>query len=96
MKNIKITYAKLRDGSWGIRSAGPLNPLQGPIEVLKKSGEKKRENLERRIWVGSDGAELWSISRSPSRPAMSSASRDDHRGCLWPSEDCPTCGREAL
>lgn len=54
------TYAKLNDGTWGIRVIGRAESGQ-TIEVEKKSGEKKRETVDRVLWTR-NGISLCSVA----------------------------------
>lgn len=87
------TYTKLRDGSWGIRSTRPLSPGD-LIEVVKKSGERKIEQVRRVIWKG-DGVWLASIetrrSSSYSAPRRSRWESEDHEDCLTFGPCGPHC-----
>lgn len=66
---MKATYAKLRDGSWGVRVTGGVPAAGTALTVRKKSGETKSETIARVLWTG-DGVALCAIepsSRSTSR-----------------------------
>jgi hypothetical protein len=54
------TYAKLRDGSWGVKVPGKATAGQ-TVTVEKKSGERRTERIARVLWSG-DGVSLCSIA----------------------------------
>lgn len=63
------TYAKLKDGSWGVRSTSPVKP-GAVITVTKKSGDSKMETISRVLWSG-DGVFLCAIAASKSASSSS-------------------------
>jgi len=74
-------YAKLRDGSWGLRVPG--RPSAGStVEVETKSGKVKVETVGRVLWTGNDkyngGGQMSLCSIAVSR---ASDYRDDDGGC---------------
>jgi len=70
MTQTKITYTKLRDGSWGLR--GPSLTAGVTVAVSKKDGSQKHETVGRVIWQG-DGVCLATIdSCRDSSPRTSS------------------------
>lgn len=71
----KITYTKLRDGSWGIRSTEELNP-RSIVYVTKKSGEEKAETVGTLVWSG-NGVWLYTVG---GRSSSSSYGRGRGRG----------------
>jgi len=100
------TYAKLRDGSWGVRLEG--DSVQGTVILVKKrSGETKQERLAARVWSG-NGVSLWSIDSGEARQSsrVSSARARSGNGCsecrqtatrtaqIW--EECDRCGTEPV
>jgi|GEM_PF-2243361 len=50
---MSASYAKLQDGSWGIRASGKLVAGQ-TVTVTKKSGESKPETVAAIVWTGPD------------------------------------------
>jgi hypothetical protein len=64
---MKVTYAKLNDGSWGIRADGALAVGQ-TVTVTKRDGTTKSETVGRVIWKG-DGVTLAAIGTTPSSSA---------------------------
>lgn len=83
-----VTYTKLRDGSWGIRSESKLP--QTPVAVVKKSGEVKNETPGKLVWSG-NGVYLYAIANStPARkyqePKGYSIGKKGRRYC------CDECG----
>lgn len=84
------SYAKLRDGSWGIRVQGAAAPGE-TITVTKRSGETKQETVARVLWSG-NGVSLCSIERD----GGSRRGGYPYRGmggnyCYYP---CPVSGRK--
>lgn len=77
-----ITYTKLRDGSWGVRSTEALQVGQ-VVQVNKASGEVKQETIRGLVWTG-NGVWLCSIEprvvQAPARPARPS----NWRPCGYP------------
>jgi hypothetical protein len=54
---MQATYAKLRDGSWGVRCVldGDRPPQVGEVvTVTRKDGQKRAETIAQVIWVGDD------------------------------------------
>ncbi|MDE2105533.1 MAG: hypothetical protein KGL39_50365, partial [Patescibacteria group bacterium] len=50
---MKITYAKLKNGEWGVRVEGCDDPrrLVGQIvQVSKRNGETKEERIKALVW----------------------------------------------
>ena len=45
------TYAKLKDGTWGVRCAAGVQP-GATVTVTKRSGESKVETVDRVLWTG--------------------------------------------
>lgn len=100
------TYAKLRDGSWGVRTTGCERLAGDVVTVTKRSGEAKTETLGSLVWSG-DGVSLWRIAaRAISTRSISTRSSDARRG-TWTGcpcgsieeysrpSDCWTCQHEA-
>ena len=54
-------YAKLRDGSWGIRGPGLVEGAQ--VVVTKRSGDTRVETIGEVIWRGTDGTCLARLVR---------------------------------
>lgn len=97
MSAATATYAKLRDGTWGVRVPGTVRPGDR-LTVVKRSGEAKTETVAAIVHAG-DGFTLATIAgrsapasqtRAPrpstrrSRPRYSRAQRD--------CEDCLSVG----
>ena len=57
-----ITYAKLRDGTWGIRAEGTVRAGE-TVTVRKKDGPTKTETVGKVLWEG-EGVTLASIGSS--------------------------------
>ena len=81
-----ITYSKLRDGSWGVRSDSELRP-DTIVTVTKKSGGQKQERIgrvlwtDRRTWLAAIVSEAGRSGRSARRASVG----------YW---ECPACGEE--
>lgn len=59
-----VTYAKLRDGSWGVRVTGSVREGQ-VVTVRKRDGSTKSETIAKVVW-SSNGVSLCSIvARQP-------------------------------
>jgi hypothetical protein len=57
---METTYAKLRNGSWGLKG---LNLSDGAlVTVVKRDGSSKSERVGRILWRGQDGACLACIA----------------------------------
>ena len=80
------TYAKLSNGSWGVRIVGKV-PLGGAIRVAKKDGTTKVEYVTKLVWT-KDDISLCEIA--PSASPVRSASK-----CRC-GQMCPRCGSEPL
>ncbi len=52
----KITWTKLRNGSWGIKGFDLTEGEQ--VTVTKKSGETKTATVGKVIWTGTDGMSI--------------------------------------
>jgi hypothetical protein len=83
----RITFTKLRDGSWGLRGLGLVAGTT--VTVTKRSGQTKRETVGRVMWTGDDGLSIASIA-SARRASRSYGSYDDEY-CGYP---CPVTGRK--
>lgn len=88
--NNSATYAKLRDGSWGVRVAGEV--MAGAlVTVVKKSGETKQERIAKVLFSG-DGVSICSIATGGNaRPARL------RRGCGCNADCCDSrclCGSD--
>lgn len=92
------TYTKLRNGSWGIRAEGRLQP-GGTVTVTTKAGVSKTETVGKVIWT--DGKiTLASVRQSGSTAPRSGngKSRGTWTGCSCGSveeyeraSDCASC-----
>jgi len=52
---MSVTYTKLQSGDWGIKiQGGPLPESGTSVTVVKKSGDKKTERIDKILWSGSD------------------------------------------
>ena len=75
-----ISYAKLRDGSWGIRSTEKVTIGQ-TVTVTKKDGSLAVEKIAKIVWEGNG---VWLCAVEP----KSHASRKGGSGNV-----CAECGR---
>lgn len=55
-----VTYAKLRDDTWGLRAEGKLVP-GASVKVTKRDGTTKTETVGRVVWTG-NGVTLATIA----------------------------------
>jgi hypothetical protein len=74
-----ITYCKLRDGSWGIRSSHPVTAGQ-VVSVTKKGGETRQEKVGRVICSGAEYC-IATVSARSSARSRSSGSRYECEEC---------------
>jgi hypothetical protein len=104
-----ISCSKLRDGTWGVRSATEVKAGQ-TVTVTKRDGGTKLETINKVVWSGND---IWIASlvasRAPSslsaprrgssggrRTGCSCGSREDASGVLIPSDrNCRQCEYDA-
>lgn len=80
------TYAKLRDGSWGIRVQG-IVASGAVVDVRKKSGETKREIVAAVLWTG-QGVSLCSIAGSSAPRRERNDGLHYERGCGLVCDEC--------
>jgi len=66
------TWAKLKDGSWGVRVTSQSGAGQS-IQVTKKSGEKSTVMLVQLIWT--DNATVWLYSVGAAKTSLGSATK---------------------
>jgi hypothetical protein len=77
-----IVYARLRDGSWGIRADGVKIEPGRTVTVRKRDGTEQAETVGRVVWSG-DGVTLASlVAREPRGGRVKSGGRV-----------CAACGR---
>lgn len=88
----KISYKKLRDGSWGVAGAGLTAGAR--VTVTKRSGDTKTETVDRILWAD-DGYSIATIATNDRRRAGPGAGPgcncDDEccsRGCRCESHCC--------
>ncbi len=78
----KITWAKLRDGSWGLRSSTPLSE-GAVVTVTKRSGETSQATVGGEVWSAPDkGVYLYRLAsdgqqRQPRKPRRARALCDE-------------------
>lgn len=58
-----VTYARLKNGSWGLRVVGTVPVPGAEVVATTKAGDTKRETVERIVWTG-DGVSLCTIRKS--------------------------------
>jgi hypothetical protein len=73
------TFAKLKDGSWGVRSEVELTSGSS-VTVKKRDGSRSTATVGRLVWAG-DGAWLYALS-----------GRAGHSGAR---QQCAECGRHS-
>lgn len=82
------SFAKLRDGSWGLRIAGPA--IEGSaVAVTKRDGTVSMETVGRVLWSG-QGVTLATVAATGkrSRPGF----RADNGAKAPGGRRCPYCG----
>lgn len=83
-----ITYIKLKNGDWGLRSDSALASGVA-VSVVKKSKERKLEIVGDLVWKGLD-IWLYAIKKAPPTSSSGSFRRSGRcRGCRGPIEDAP-------
>lgn len=93
---MNATFAKLRDGSWGLRVKGQVSSGQS-VTVTKKSGGSEVKTVGRVLWSG-DGVSLCTIAGGGSSGRDSAGNRigngDSYRaGVTAPGgRRCQYCG----
>lgn len=65
--NMTTTYAKLQNGSWGLRSTGAIAPGQ-QVQVSTRDGRVKTETVGRIVWQ-SNGVTVASTARGEAQEA---------------------------
>lgn|ERR1700704_5680630 len=70
-----ITYTKLKNGNWGVRSTEALRDGQA-VTVTKKNNEAKLETVDKVVWSG-NGIWIAAISSQTRPPSKQSRSRRD-------------------
>lgn len=83
-----ITYTKLKDGSWGIRSTEAIRDGQA-VRVMKKDGTVKDETIEKIVWNG-NGVWLAALRRAE-QPARTRRRRPDEPGRNGMMPGCAIC-----
>lgn len=58
-----ITWNKLRDGSWGLRSEAALTEGESVL-VSRKDGSRSKATVGRRVWSG-NGVWLYGVGTAP-------------------------------
>lgn len=84
-----VTFAKLMDGTWGIRGGGLVPGAS--VTVRKRSGEARRVTVGQVVWTGKDRRTGQSISLARIGGHRSVMSRDRDSCCGYP---CPVTGRK--
>ena len=89
-----VTFAKLRNGDWGVRVRADRAPQRGDVVTVNKAdGSTKQVTIEQVVWSG-EGAHLCSIAddRVTTRPRGTSARAARPAGrcrvCRGPIQDC--------
>lgn len=76
-----ITWAKLKDGSWGIRSTSALR-VGSSVVVARKDGTKSNVTVGKEVWSGS-GVWLYSLKKAGTSQTHKNPDRQ---------LECPECG----
>lgn len=90
------TPAKLRDGSWGARTAGSVR-AGDTVQITTRAGKTWAATVTRVVWAG-DGVTLCATgsapqhsSSSPEKPARRRYVPRDHEDCLSFGSCGPSC-----
>lgn len=92
---MKANYAKLQDGSWGVRltkfELGEFRAGESlQVQVVKKSGESKLEDIKV-FWAGKTQYGACALARIERASGGYSRPRfDEDEGSSWP---CHVCGK---
>jgi hypothetical protein len=93
---VAITYTKLKNGNWGVRSTEAIKSGQ-TITVRKKSGDTKIETIDKIVWSG-DGVWLAAVTMAKAANGARRTSRGQRTGCSCGSiedtprkSDCASC-----
>lgn len=82
---MQASYAKLRNGGWGVRIEGNRPERGEGVTVTKRDGRTKNETIGRVLWSG-DGVHLCTIDRDEDDRPRGRRHNDD--------DGCPSCGEE--
>ena len=81
------TYAKLKNGDWGVRVQG-VTTVGATVQVTKRDGSSKTETIAKVLWSG-EGISLCAIRPTAvSRPIVSRATS---RSAGWHGNGCAAC-----
>lgn len=83
-----ISYTKLKNGNWGIRSTESIREGQS-VTVTKKDGSTKSETVDKIIW-NNNGVWLASLRRAP-QPAQGRRRDPDAPGRNGMMPGCGAC-----
>lgn len=83
------TYARLRNGEWGLRVQGAIPAPGTTLVVAKRDGSTKQEVVEKVVWSG-DGVALCAIAR------VSAPELDEHTSGVGAMEVCGYTGKRWL
>ena len=90
---MSITYTKLKNGNWGVRSSEKICDGQ-VVRVTKKDGSVKDETIDKVVWEG-NGVWLAALRRAE-RPTYGRRQRPDipgRNGMMPGCSDCRNLGR---
>jgi hypothetical protein len=87
-----VTYAKLSDGTWGVRGPVEMLVFGEVVEVIKRSGETKRETVAGRISEAFGVATARIVQRDRA-PRPKSARQSHYVGVESCGGPCPVTGR---
>lgn len=82
-----ITYTRLRDQSWGLRSTIALQAGQS-VTVARRDGTSKTETVGGPVWAG-QGVFLYTITAQTSSPRRTAPRRQAH----WEPCGYPGCNQ---
>ena len=87
------TFARLADGSCGVRVNGPAPVVGAAIEVAKKDGTSKTVSVASIVWHGTarNGQAASLITISDPSPSPDRARRSGYSGGSYSYRDCDAC-----
>ena len=64
MEATALSWSKLKDGSWGVRSSTALTE-GGAVTVCRKDGSRSTATVGRKVWSGNG---VWLYATAPTAP----------------------------
>jgi hypothetical protein len=89
---MEASFAKLRDGSWGVRVKGGIPRPGEVVRVSKRDGSGDQAKIDKVLWQGDDVAICSIVPKAESKPAVSSSFRAREGGSRTRSGRCVDCG----